>query len=112
MERRSMGKNLNLKACCLGIILVLGPILIVTTTQTPIFASSACTQNFAEDFSTSPDGNGRWTIHRYPDPDSGVWDPIEQVFYLTKVPNGTSVAMFVNCDLTARNWTANFRYQA
>ena len=68
---------------------------------------------FADDFSTDPNTNGLWTIHRkVGDPTSeAAWDPTAQVWHLTRPAGNRAAAVFANYDLTATDWKAQFRYK-
>jgi hypothetical protein len=76
--------------------------------------SSALTLAFSDDFSTNPNTNGQWTIHRYVgDPNTeAVWDSSRQAFDLILPATYRSVAAFANYELTATTWKAEFRYRA
>ncbi len=76
--------------------------------------ASQSTLVFSDDFSTDPNTNGQWTIHRHAgDPNTeAVWDSFRQVWHLTLDRTDRAVAVFANYDLTAKSWRAEFRYQA
>lgn len=84
------------------------------TTHNP--DASPLTLVFSDDFSTDPNTNGQWTIHRNgSNPNTeAVWDSKRQVWGLTRAHDagGAGVAVFANYDLTATSWTAEFRYRA
>ncbi len=69
--------------------------------------------NFHDDFHTDPNQGG-WTIHRCAGDTTkeAVWDPDSGVFCLTTLSNSAGVACFVDMDLTADNWVAEFDYWA
>jgi hypothetical protein len=68
---------------------------------------------FSDDFSTDPNTNGQWTIHRYDnDPRTeAVWD-LREHWHLTRAAGDKGVAVFANYELTATTWRAKFRYRA
>jgi hypothetical protein len=69
---------------------------------------------FSDDFTTNPNTNGLWTIHRY-DRDSttqAVWDKAAHAWHLTLPANNKGVAVFANYELTATTWKAEFDYRA
>ena len=76
--------------------------------------SSPLTLVFSDDFSTNPNTNGQWTIHRYVgDPNTeAVWDSSRQAFDLLLPATYRAVAAFANYELTATTWKAEFRYRA
>ena len=77
-------------------------------------AAPIYTLAFSDDFSTNPNRNGQWTVfRRQGDPNrEGSWDPIEQVWYLTRQhPQDLATAAFANYELTARVWKVNFNYK-
>jgi len=69
---------------------------------------------FADDFSTDPNTNGQWTVHRYAgDPNTEAkWDASSHLWDLT-LPTATyrATAVFANYDLTATDWKAEFQYR-
>jgi len=68
---------------------------------------------FADDFSTDPNTNGQWTIHRYADDPASEakWSPSHHSWHLTRPATDRGVAVFANYDLTATVWKAEFRYR-
>lgn len=69
---------------------------------------------FADDFSTDPNTNGQWTIHRHVgDPRTeAVWDSAARAWDLVlPTANDRGVAVFANYELTATTWRAEFRYR-
>jgi len=68
---------------------------------------------FSDDFTTDPNTNGQWSIHRYvDDPDTeAVWDSAAQAWHLTLPATYRAVAAFANYDLTTTHWRAEFRYK-
>jgi hypothetical protein len=76
--------------------------------------SPALTLVFSDDFSTDPNTNGQWTIHRHVGDTSNeaVWDSAHQAFHLTRAALNIGVAVFANYELTATTWRAEFRYRA
>jgi hypothetical protein len=74
----------------------------------------ALTLVFSDDFSTDPNTNGQWTIHRNAgDPKSeAAWDSTRQAWGLTRAEVNRGVAVFANYELTATTWRAEFRYRA
>jgi hypothetical protein len=77
-------------------------------------AAPELTLVFSDDFSTDPNTNGQWTIHRYEgDPKTeAVWDSKRQAWGLTRARNDLGVAVFANYELTATTWIAEFSYRA
>ena len=76
-------------------------------------AAPIYTLAFSDDFSTNPNRNGQWTVfRRQGDPNrEGSWDPIEQVWYLTRQhPQDLATAAFANYELTATSWKVDFKY--
>jgi Bacterial lectin len=75
---------------------------------------SPMTLVFSDDFSTDPNSNGLWTIHRYDDDpeNEAYWNAAGEIWHLTRV-NDTykAVAVFANYDLTATEWKAEFDYR-
>lgn len=106
-----------------AILLTVAPLLLVvpsraatpTGTETDFDDTSDMTLVFADDFSTDPNTNGLWTIHRYADDPSteAAWDAGSRLWHLT-LPRKTyrAVAVFANYELTATEWKAAFRYRA
>ena len=76
-------------------------------------SSSPMTLVFADDFSTDPNTNGRWTIHRYANDldNEAFWDATNQTWHLTGAHDYLGVAVFANYELTATDWRAEFRYR-
>lgn len=76
--------------------------------------SPALTLVFSDDFSTDPNTNGQWTIHRHAgDPSTeAVWDSAKQAFDLVRPAGSRGAAVFANYELTATTWNAEFRYRA
>ena len=76
--------------------------------------SPGLTLAFSDDFSTDPNTNGLWTIHRYVDDRNteAVWDSSRQAFDLILPATYRAVAVFANYELTATTWKAEFRYRA
>ncbi len=68
---------------------------------------------FADDFSTDPNTNGQWTIHRYVDDPTteAVWSATKQTWHLTRPFEYLATAVFANYELTATEWRARFRYK-
>ena len=68
---------------------------------------------FSDDFSTDPNTNGLWRVHRYtPDTQNQAsWDATAQTLFLTRAAGYRAVAMFANFQLTAPHWEAQFRYK-
>jgi hypothetical protein len=69
---------------------------------------------FFDDFSTDPNINGKWTIHRYREKrgdTEAFWDATSQTMHLTKAFQYRAAAMFANYDLTATQWKASFRFK-
>jgi len=75
--------------------------------------ASPLTLVFSDDFSTNPNTNGLWTIHRYAnDPNTEAsWDGAKQAWDLVRPATSRGVAVFANYDLTATTWRAEFRYR-
>lgn len=69
---------------------------------------------FSDDFSTDPNANGLWNIHRTRDDldNEASWDSENQVLYLTRAVGHRGVAMFANYSLDTKYWQASFRYRA
>src|SRR5215470_2359728 len=68
---------------------------------------------FSDDFSTDPNTNGQWTVFRRQGNlhTEGYWDPIQQVWYLTRQRTDLATAAFANYELTARVWKVDFNYK-
>jgi hypothetical protein len=68
---------------------------------------------FADDFSTDPNTNGLWTLHRKVGDlaNEAVWDPTAHSWHLTHAVGNLAVAVFANYDLTATEWQVRFRYR-
>jgi len=75
--------------------------------------ASPLTLVFSDDFSTNPNTNGLWTIHRYAgDPNTEAsWDRAGQGWDLTRPATYRAAAVFANYELTATTWRAEFRYR-
>lgn len=75
--------------------------------------TSSMTLVFSDDFSTDPNSNGLWTIHRYDnDPkNEAYWSATSQSWHLTRANTYKAVAVFANYDLTATGWKAEFDYR-
>ena len=75
--------------------------------------SSPLTLVFSDDFSTNPNTNGQWTIHRsFGDPKTEAsWDAAGQGWDLVRPATSRGVAVFANYELTATTWRAEFRYR-
>lgn len=70
---------------------------------------------FSDDFSSDPNTNGQWRIHRGHNTDTtneAAWDANNGELYLTRANGGKSVAMFANYGLSSKSWTAQFKYKA
>ena len=68
---------------------------------------------FSDDFSTDPNSNGKWSVHRYADDSNGeaVWDTMAKTWHLTRPTVSRAAAVFANYELTATEWKAQFRYR-
>jgi Bacterial lectin len=67
---------------------------------------------FSDDFSTDPNTNGQWTVFRKQGnlDQEGYWDPIQQVWHLTRQQMSLATAAFANYELTAKVWKVDFSY--
>jgi len=76
--------------------------------------SPALTLVFFDDFSTDPNTNGQWTVHRNAGDLSSeaVWDSTRQAWALTRARENRGVAVFANYELTATTWRVEFSYRA
>lgn len=77
-------------------------------------SARAGTVVFAEDFSTDPNINGRWTIYRSANNDTAnevSWDATQGVVHVVRPVVGRAAALFARYDLTSPRWEAEFRYR-
>ncbi|MDD2889228.1 MAG: DUF2341 domain-containing protein [bacterium] len=68
--------------------------------------------DFFDDFSSNPNNNGKWGIHRYANDlyNECCWDSISGKFYLTRAAYSIGVAAFCNYTLNVKSWTMEFDY--
>src|SRR3954447_13450451 len=107
--RSSAGFAIGLLLACVslaGAPIVRAVTPYAATSESP--DSSPLTLVFSDDFSTDPNTNGQWTIHRYSnDPvNEAAWDSARQAFDLTRGVSNKGAAVFANYELTATTWRA------
>lgn len=84
-------------------------------TSPPITISINCPPSivFCDDFSSNPNTNGLWTIFRgHGDAQNeSSWDEELRALFLTRAADSKYALVLANYDLTAKQWTATFRYK-
>jgi hypothetical protein len=112
------------------VVVLTGPILMMVLSPSPAAVASMNQETgegsrahgiarsdaiaFSDDFTTDPNTNGLWTIHRYTDDpvNEASWDIEDGVLFLVRPAFYKGAAMFANYELTSQVWRARFRYKA
>jgi hypothetical protein len=109
--RKSIGYYIPFMLACAA--LVATPSARATISGEDIADTPPLALVFSDDFSTDPNTNGQWTIHRNAGDRTteAVWDSAAQAWDLTLPADNRGVAVFANYELTATTWKAEFRYR-